>query len=147
MFQRLISTSRIWIPVPIRLALGVIFVAHGAQKVLGLFGGHGLAAFTSGAAPLGLRPAWVWLGAAAFAELIGGLLLVIGLMTRLGAFLIACVMVVAMAGVHWSRGFFLQSGGIEYTVALLAMALGLLFSGGGIASMDSALMGSRGRRR
>jgi putative oxidoreductase len=147
MFQRLISTSRIWIPVPIRLALGVIFVAHGAQKVLGYFGGRGLMAFTSGEAPLGLKPAWVWLGAAAFAEFIGGLLLVLGLMTRLGAFLIACVMVVAMAGVHWPRGFFLQSGGVEYTVALLAMALGLLISGGGMVSMDSALMSSRGRRR
>jgi putative oxidoreductase len=147
MFQRLISTSRTWIPVPIRLALGVIFVAHGAQKVLGYFGGKGLVAFIAGQAPLGLKPAWAWLGAAALAELIGGLLLVLGLMTRLGAFLIACVMVVAMAGVHWSRGFFLQSGGIEYTVALLAMALGLLISGGGMVSMDGALMNGRGRRR
>jgi putative oxidoreductase len=150
MFQKLIRTSRVWFTLPLRLALGAVFVAHGAQKVLGLWGGPGLAQFTSGQAPLGLRPAWFWLGAAALAELVGGALVLAGLMTRVGAFLLLSVMLVAMFGVHWSGGFFLSNTpmpGIEYTLALAAMALALLVSGGGRLSLDEALMDPRYRRR
>ena len=150
MFQKLIRTSRIWFTLPLRLALGAIFVAHGAQKVLGLWGGPGLAQFASGQAPMGLKPAWFWLGAAALAELVGGALVLIGLMTRLGALLLLPVMLVAMFGVHWSGGFFITNQpmpGIEYTLALAGMALALLVSGGGRLSLDEALMDPRYRRR
>jgi putative oxidoreductase len=150
MFQKLIRTSRVWFALPLRLALGAVFVAHGAQKVLGLWGGPGLAQFTSGQAPLGLRPAWLWLGAAALAELVGGALVLAGLMTRLGALLLLPVMLVAMFGVHWRGGFFLSNQpmpGIEYTLALAGMALALLISGGGRLSLDEALMDPRYRRR
>jgi putative oxidoreductase len=149
MWRKLIATAPIWVTVPLRLALGIIFIAHGAQKVFGAFGGRGLAAFTSREAPLALRPAWLWLGAAAFAELLGGALVLIGLLTRLGALLIASVMVVAMLGVHWGA-FFMSNEpvpGIEFTVALLGMALALLISGGGQASVDQMLMNRRSRRR
>lgn len=147
MFRRLIATSSSWTPVPLRLALAAIFIAHGAQKVLGSFGGPGLAKWTSFPGPFPfMRPAWLWMGVAAFAELTGGVLVLLGLFTRLGAFLIACVMLAAMLGVHWPRGFFLapNAPGIEYTLALLASALALLISGGGMASVDRAL--SSGRR-
>ena len=150
MFQKLIRTSRVWFTLPLRLALGAVFVAHGAQKVLGLWGGPGLAQFTSGQAPLGLKPAWLWLGAAALAELVGGALVLAGLMTRLGALLLLSVMLVAMFGVHWSGGFFITNKpmpGVEYTVALVGMALALLISGGGRLSLDEALMDPRYRRR
>jgi putative oxidoreductase len=146
MWRKLIATIPTWITLPLRLALGTIFIAHGAQKVLGVWGGGGLAAFTAGEAPLGLRPAWAWLGAAAISELVGGVLVLIGLLTRLGAFAIACVMLVAMFGVHWGS-FFLGNKGIEYTVALLGMALALLIAGGGQVSIDQMLMNTRGRRR
>jgi putative oxidoreductase len=145
MFQRLIATGSYWMTVPLRLALGAVFIAHGAQKVFGAFGGRGLAAFTAGSAPMGLRPAWLWLGAAAFAELLGGIMVLLGLLTRFGAFLILCVMVVAIKGVHW--GSFFSPGGVEYPMSLLAIALALLVSGGGAASIDRRLMsGGRGRR-
>jgi putative oxidoreductase len=147
MWRKLIATIPTWVTLPLRLALGTIFIAHGAQKVFGVWGGSGLAAFTAGDAPLGLRPAWAWLGAAAFSELVGGALVLIGLMTRLGALAIACVMLVAMFGAHWSGGFFLSNQGIEYTVALLGMALALLIAGGGQASVDQMLMNSRSYRR
>lgn len=147
MFRRLIETSPLWLTLPLRLALGLIFIAHGAQKVFGMWDGPGWAKFTAGAAPLGLTPGWAWMGAAALAELVGGLLVLLGLATRLGALLIASVMLVAMFGVHWSGGFFLQNRGIEYTVALFAMSLALLIAGGGRASVDEALMGRRHRRR
>jgi putative oxidoreductase len=147
MFQHLISTAPTWTQLPLRIALGLVFIAHGAQKVFGVWGGSGLAAFTSRQAPLGLRPAWLWLGAAAFAEFVGGALVLIGLLTRLGALSVACVMLVAMFGVHWGE-FFLPKG-IEYTVALLGMALALVIAGGGRLSADEVLMSSAhgGRRR
>ena len=145
MFRKLIATSAVWFPVPIRLGLGAVFVAHGAQKVLGSFAGPGLAKFTSYPAPYPfMRPAWLWMGAAAFAELIGGILVILGLLTRLGAFLIFCTMLVAVVGVHWKGGLFLPEG-MEYAMSLLAMSLALLISGGGMASADLAISGSRRR--
>ncbi|HBB86476.1 MAG TPA: hypothetical protein DC047_02540 [Blastocatellia bacterium] len=144
MFRRLISTSATWIPLPLRLAMATIFVAHGAQKVFGSFNGPGLQKWTSIPLPFSfMKPTWLWLGAAAFTELIGGILLFLGLFTRLGAFLIACTMVTALAGVHWPNFFMPQ--GIEYRLALVAICLALLISGGGIASVDLAM--SAGRRR
>src|SRR6266850_4692963 len=144
MFRRIASTTASWTPVPLRLALAAMFIAHGSQKVFGSFGGPGLARFTSSAAPFPfMRPSWLWMGAAAFAELIGGGLLLLGLLTRIGAFFIACVMLVAI-GAHWHGGFFAPTG-YEYPLALLAMCLGLLISGGGMLSIDRSL--SSGRRR
>jgi len=145
MLRRLTATSATWATLPLRLALGVIFIAHGAQKVFGSFGGPGLRAFTSFPAPYPfMRPAWLWMGAAALGELLGGILVLLGLFTRLGVFLIACVVVTAMLSVHWKNGFFLgQYPGIEFTLALLGMALALLIAGGGQASGDRMISGRR----
>jgi putative oxidoreductase len=146
MWRKLIATKAVWVPVPLRIALGLIFIGHGGDKVFGWFGGPGLAAFSSYPAPFSfMRPAWLWMGAAAISELIGGLLVLTGLMTRVGAFLIACVMLTAMFGVNWGA-FFLPKG-IEFTLALLAMTIVLLMTGGGHASMDRMLMDARDRRR
>ncbi len=145
MFRRIIATSSSWTPVPLRLALAAVFIAHGAGKVLGSWGGPGLAKFTSYPPPFPfMRPGWLWMGAAAFAELVGGALLLFGFLTRVGAFLLACTMLVAVIGVHWKGGFF-APGGIEYPVTCLAICLALLISGGGMASVDRSLSG--GRRR
>ena len=146
MFRTLITTAPTWVTVPLRLALGIIFMAHGAQKVFGTWGGPGWAKFTAGTTPFFfMRPTWLWLALAALAELVGGLLVLIGLLTRVGAFLIACTMLTAMLGVHWGA-FFMNNRGIEYTVALLGISLALLIAGGGQASVDAALSGARGRR-
>ncbi|HEX8476317.1 MAG TPA: DoxX family protein [Pyrinomonadaceae bacterium] len=148
MFRRLVETWPTWTTVPLRVALGLIFIAHGAQKVLGVWEGPGLSKFAANPAPFGLQPSWLWMGAAAFAELIGGILILLGFLTRLGAFAIAVIMLIAMFGVHWSGGFFLSNKGIEYTLALLGMALALLVSGGGRASVDETLVkGHRYRTR
>ena len=147
MLRRLIATSSTWLTVPLRLALAAVFLGHGAQKVLGSFGGHGLSEWTSGAAPFSfMRPAWLWLGLAAFSELIGGILVLLGLFTRVGAFFIACTMLTAVLGPHWPQGF-IAKGGYEYPLVLLAMCLALVIGGGGQASVDRALTGSGGRRR
>ncbi len=144
MFRRLIATSSTWATVPLRLVMAAVFVSHGAQKVLGSFGGRGLQTFVSGDAPFAfMRPSWLWLGAAAFSELVGGVLLFLGLFTRVAAFFIACVMLTAV-GVHWPN-FFASNRGIEFPLTLFAISLALLISGGGAASVDGAMSG--GRRR
>jgi putative oxidoreductase len=137
----LTATTQTWATVPIRIALGTIMFAHGSQKVLGIWGGKGLESWVAGIAPLDLNPAWVWLGAAAFSEFLGGLLVLIGFLTRVGAFFIACVMGVAVAGVHWNNCFFQAQGGFEYPYALLGMAITLLILGGGKISVDAKFPG------
>lgn len=138
MLRRLISTHKTWATVPLRIALGLIFIAHGAQKVFGAFGGDGFFAWISRPAPFGLWPHQIWMGANALSELIGGVLVLLGLFTRLGAAGIAASMLVAIAGVHWGA-FFAQSRGIEFPFALFCMAVTLLYLGGGKVSVDANL--------
>ena len=142
MLRKLTSTTSSWATVPLRLALGISFIGHGAQKVLGSFGGPGFAKFTSFPAPFPfMRPASVWMGAAAFAELIGGVLVLLGLFTRLGAFLIVCVMVTVIPGSLWPK--FFAPEGMELAVAYLGIALALLITGGGQASVDRLIAGPK----
>lgn len=137
------ATSASWFTIPIRLALAAIMIAHGSQKVLGTFGGPGFNSYVSGNTPFSfMRPAWLWLAAAAFSEFVGGILIGLGFLTRIAAFFIACTMLTAV-GVHWPSGFFASNRGYEYPMALLAMALSLLISGGGIVSVDRAVGGAR----
>jgi len=122
----------------IRIPLGLIFIAHGSQKLLGVFGGHGLTAtFTTFEQKLGIPPVLTLL--AIIAEFGGGIGVLCGFLTRLSGFGIACTMAVAMYKVHWANGFFLngpRGDGIEYNLALLGMALALVFAGGGGWSLD-----------
>jgi putative oxidoreductase len=145
MLRKIATTWPVWFTLPIRLALGGIMFAHGAQKVLGSFGGPGFNAFISSPnAPFPfMKPAWLWWAAAALSEFVGGIMIVLGLFTRVGAFLVACTMVVAIFGVHWPA--FFGAKGIEYPLALLAMAVSLLISAGGLASFDMAIAGTRRR--
>jgi putative oxidoreductase len=90
MFRRLIATSATWFTIPIRLGLAAVMIAHGAQKVLGSFNGPGFKTFIGGNTPFAfMRPTWLWLAAAALSELVGGLLVGLGFLTRVGAFCIA----------------------------------------------------------
>jgi putative oxidoreductase len=144
MFRKLIATSSTWFTLPIRLGLAAVMIAHGAQKVLGSFNGPGFKTFIAGTTPFGfMRPAWLWLAAAALTELVGGVLVGLGFLTRVAAFLIACVMLTAIIGVHWGGGFFAANRGYEYPLSLLAMAVALLIAGGGQASIDKGLSGAR----
>jgi putative oxidoreductase len=145
MFRKLIATTPTWMTVPVRLALGTIFIAHGLQKAFGLWGGGGFNSFISGQPPFSfMRPTWLWLGASLAAELIGGALVLVGFLTRLGALAIAINMLVAIFGVHWGS-FFMNNRGIEYPLALVGMSLALLIAGGGRASIDQSLMNRRRR--
>ena len=143
MLRRLTSTASTWMTVPLRLALGVIFIGHGAQKVFGSFNGPGWAKWTSMAPAVPftfMRPTSLWLGAAAVSELLGGVLILLGLLTRFGAFLIVCTMLTAIK-LLWPA--FFAPTGIELPVVLLAGALALLIGGGGQASVDRMISGRR----
>ncbi|MFN2532070.1 MAG: DoxX family protein [Pyrinomonadaceae bacterium] len=143
MFRRLLATSPTWVTLPLRLALAIVFVAHGSQKVLGTFNGPGFKAFISGDTPFPfMRPTSFWLAAAAFSELLGGILIGLGLLTRIGAFFICCTMLTAILGVHWPN-FFSNKRGLEFPLALFAMSLAMLIAGGGIASIDRAIAGGK----
>lgn len=137
--SRLIATTNTWAPVPLRIALGSIVFLHGAQKIFGAWGGAGLNAWmASGPAPYNLQPSWAWLAAVAFIEFIGGVLIFIGLLTRVGAGLVALVMTSYLIATFREYGF-LGNRGAEYIVALFAMAISLVISGGGNISIDSYL--------
>lgn len=126
----------------LRVPLGVIFFAHGSQKLLGLFGGHGLTATLKNfEAHLGIPPVLTLL--AIVAEFGGGLGVLCGFLTRLSAAGIATTMAVAIYKVHMANGFFLnvacapgRGHGIEFNVALLGMALALVVAGGGQWAID-----------
>jgi putative oxidoreductase len=140
MASGLLKTSPSWAMLPIRIALGTIMFAHGAQKVFGVWGGAGLSQWIERVPPFpDMRPPWLWMGALALSQFFGGAMVMIGLYTRIGAFLTAAVATVAIFGEHWNNGFFISSGGFEYSFALLGMALALLIYGGGAASIDSQM--------
>ena len=120
----------------IRVVLGGIMVAHGAQKLFGWFGGPGLAGTGGWLEAMGLRPARVWAGLTGLAEVGGGALLILGLLTPLGAAAVAGVMLVAIATVHWRNGFFNSNGGYEFNLLIVATALALAFTGPGTISID-----------
>ena|SRR5438477_397119 len=131
----------------VRLALGIIFIAHGGQKVFGWFGGPGLAATVTGFTGMGIPAFFAYL--ASFTEFFGGVAVLIGLLSRLGALGLAVVMIVAVAKVHFKNGFFLggPTPGYEYNIALVAMALAIAIGGPGrIALSDWEARFLRARR-
>jgi putative oxidoreductase len=119
----------------LRLVVGLLFAGHGSQKLFGWFGGggrQGTAAFFSS---LGYRmPAAIAL-VAGLSELGGGLLLATGLLTPLASFLLATVMLNAIATVVWPKGFF---GGFEFELTLLTVAIAVAATGPGEISLDDA---------
>lgn len=129
-------------PLMLRIPLGLIFMAHGSQKLLGLYGGQGLTGtFKIFEEKMGIPPIFTLL--AIIAEFGGGFGILTGFLTRISAAGIAAVMLVAIYKVHWANGFFLnltcaagRGHGIEYNIALLGMALYLLITGGGQWCLD-----------
>jgi putative oxidoreductase len=123
----------------LRLVVGLSLAAHGAQKLLGWFGGYGIAGTGRFLEQLGFRPGRRQAAQAGIAELLGGLFLAAGFLTPAAAAALVAVMVVAAVSVHIKNGFFAQTGGYEYTLVLGAAALALAFTGPGAVSVDQAL--------
>jgi putative oxidoreductase len=115
----------------LRLGLGVMFLAHGLQKVFGLFGGSGMSGFSKMLAGLGFSPALFWAYLVAYLEFLGGLSLITGLSTRISSSLLFIVIAVAAVKVHLAKGFFMQAGGFEYHFVIASVCLALMILGTG----------------
>ena len=147
MLTTLLHTNTDWASLVLRLVLALVIFPHGAQKVLGWFGGYGYSGtmqyFTTQAG-LPTPVAFTVL----MAEFVGPILLVAGLGTRVAALLIAAVMIGAILKVHKRVGFFMnwngqqQAGqeGFEYHLLVLAICVALLVTGGGAFSIDALLV-------
>lgn len=137
--NRLLSTDDSYGALILRLPVGIIFAAHGAQKLFGWFGGYGLEGTGQFFGSIGLNPGYLMALLAGAAEFFGGLALVLGLLVRPAAAALAFAMLVAIFAVHFGKGFFMSSNGYEYALALCAASLSLMFSGGGRFSADATL--------
>ena len=114
----------------IRLAVGLTLAAHGAQKLFGMFGGHGIAGTAGFFEAIGFRPGRPLALLAGLGEVAGGLALALGLFTPFAA---------AVVGVHLEKGFFAQNGGYEFALVMALTAAGVAFAGPGALSVDEAL--------
>ena len=130
---------------PVRVATGIIFAAHGAQKLFGWFGGYGLEATGGWMASIGLEPGVLMAALAGSAEFFGGLALILGVLVRPAAVVLALTMLVAIVTVHLPNGLFMANNGYEFGLALLAASAGLAIRGAGSVSVDQWLSGRLGR--
>ena len=137
--HRALSTDNSLTGLALRIPAGVIFAAHGAQKLFGSFGGYGLEGTGQWMASIGLEPGYLMALASGSVEFFGGLALLLGLLTRPSALLLAITMLVAIITVHLPNGLFLSNNGYEFGLALLAITVALAFNGGGKLSLDRKL--------
>jgi putative oxidoreductase len=151
LFRAFIRTEANWASTIARVVLGFVMLPHGAQKLLGWFGGYGFTGtmnwFTGS-----LHVPWIFGFAAIMAEVVGALALIVGFASRLAAATIAAVFVSAVALVHGQHGFFInwfgnQKGeGVEYFILGVTLAAIVMIYGGGAASVDRSLFRRRAAR-
>ena len=144
MLRKIFNTQNDWVSTLLRLTLGVVMFPHGAQKMLGWFGGYGFQAtmgFFTG--QMGIPTVFAFI--AILAEFTGSLGLISGLLTRVAAFGIASIMTVAILTTHLANGFFMnwagnQKGeGFEYHLLALGLAIAIIVRGGGAFSLDQKI--------
>jgi len=142
--DKLLATDNSWTGLILRVGLGVIMFPHGAQKLLGWFGGPGLDATITGFTAQMHIP-WLFAVLVIAAEFFGSLGLIFGALSRIAAFGITCVMLGAIAMVHWQHGLFMNwagtKGGEGFEFHLLAITIGIaiMLKGSGRWSIDRAL--------
>ena len=139
LIARVLHTESSWAPLALRIPVGLIFAAHGDQKLFGWFGGYGLEGTAQWMDSIGLAPGVLMATLAGAAEFFGGLALLAGLLVRPAAVALAVTMLVALFKVHFEHGLFMSNNGYEYALALLAVSVALALSGAGRASLDQAL--------
>jgi putative oxidoreductase len=137
--QRILGTTEGWSPLALRVPAGLVFAAHGGQKLFGWFGGYGLEGTGQWMDSIGLSPGYLMALLAGSAEFFGGLALVFGLLVRPAAASLAIAMLVAILSVHIGKGLFVANNGYEFGLALMAIAVSLVVSGAGRGSVDAAL--------
>lgn len=139
LLQKITTSNAGYSALALRIPVGIIFMAHGAQKLFGWFGGYGLEGTGQWMASIGLSPGMLMALLAGSAEFFGGLFILLGLLTRPAAVALAFTMVIAIFSVHFENGLFMSNNGYEFGLALLAASVSLAFSGAGKAALDEAL--------
>jgi len=139
LISNVISTNAGFDTLAVRLAAGVIFTAHGAQKLFGWFGGYGLEGTAGWWASIGIEPGYLMALMAGSAEFFGGLFLILGLLVRPSAIVLALTMVVAIVTVHLENGLFMSNNGYEFGLALLAISVALAVRGAGSLRLDRTI--------
>jgi putative oxidoreductase len=123
----------------LRVGIGLVFAAHGAQKLFGWWGGPGMTGWQGAMEHMGYRPAPLFATVSAGIEFGGGLLLAIGFLTPLAATVLIAQAVVIVGAAHWRSGFFNTRGGFEFPLTLGIGAVAILLAGPGAFSVDAAL--------
>ncbi|POA32673.1 MULTISPECIES: DoxX family protein [unclassified Pseudomonas] len=124
-----------------RIFVGLIFAAHGSQKLFGMFGGYGIAGTAQYMESIGLAPGHLMAILAGGTEFFAGLALVIGLLARPAALGLAFLSLVAIFSVHIHNGLFMANNGYEYALTLLGVSIAVLIEGAGKLSVDRAISG------
>ena len=137
--NKILSTNAGFDTLALRIPAAIIFIAHGAQKLFAWFGGYGLEGTGQWMASIGIEPGYQMALLAGSAEFFGGIALLIGLMVRPAALMLAVTMLVAIFSVHFVNGLFMSGNGYEYALALLAISVALMISGAGKFSVDKLL--------
>lgn len=137
--RALFNTTGGFAALTLRIPVGIILAAHGAQKLFGWFGGYGLEGTGQWMASIGLEPGYLMALLAGSAEFFGGLALILGLLTRPAAALSAFTMLIAIFSVHLSNGLFMSNNGYEFALSLLAITVALTIQGAGRLSIDNLL--------
>ena len=140
LITKLLTSAPSFAPLALRIPIGIILMAHGSQKLFGWFGGYGLEGTGQWMASIGLTPGYLMALMAGSSEFFGGLLIIIGLLTRPTALVLSFTMVVAIFSVHIGNGLFLSNNGYEFGLALLAATVSLAVSGAGKLSADNLLV-------
>ena len=123
----------------VRVVVGLVIAAHGAQKVLGVWGGPGLAGWTQGVTRMGMRAPVFWAWVSSFSELAGGIAFAFGFLLPVVAAALTIQMGVAIERAHWGKGFWNSKGGIEFPFTLGAVAAINGIADPGAYSLDRAL--------
>jgi putative oxidoreductase len=139
MYTDTLSLGTLSIGLLIARLVGLVMAAHGAQKLLGWFGGYGLNKTGEFFAHLGFRPGRTFAAAASLAEITSGLLVALGFLGPIGPALMISVMIVAMIAVHWEHGLFASNNGIEVPLLYIVIAITLALTGYGRYSVDAWL--------
>ncbi|MEZ8545935.1 DoxX family protein [Vibrio cyclitrophicus] len=142
MFNKVIQSNAGFAALVLRVPVGIVLAAHGAQKLFGWFGGYGLEGTGQWMASIGLAPGYLMALMAGSAEFFGGLALMFGLLTRPAAVVNAFAMLVAIFSVHISHGLFISNNGYEFALALFAATFALAIQGGGKFAIDNRLFGA-----
>lgn len=137
--EQLLAANAGFSTLALRIPVGIIFMAHGAQKLFAWFGGYGLSGTGQFFESIGLAPGVAMAFLAGSAEFFGGLFIILGLLTRPSALVLAFTMLIAIVSVHLPNGLFMTNGGYEFGLALLAASVSLMLSGGGKIAVDNWL--------